>query len=232
MSPAYEILNLWVSRMILMSGFHLGQVPFRTVLIHGVVRDKQGRKFSKSLGNGIDPLDVIKQYGADALRMGLLIGTAIGNDISFDLSKIKGYKNFANKLWNISRFVLTAVDETGMEAHTTMRKEDQDLVTELEQIAAEVTDDMSNYRLYLAGEKLYHYTWHRFADEILEKSKPLLQGDDKKHAASRVRTLYNMLVLQLKLLHPFMPFITEEIWSSLPEKDADLLMVASWPART
>ena len=229
MSPAYEILNLWVSRMILMSGFHLGQVPFKTVLIHGVVRDKSGRKFSKSLGNGIDPLDVIGQYGADALRMGLLIGTAIGNDISFDLSKVKGYKNFANKLWNITRFVLTNADEIGYDPATELHKDDQARVDEITTLAREITDDMENYRLYLAGEKIYHFIWHTFADVVLEESKPLLQGDDTDRAKSRVRMLHEMLTLQLKLLHPFMPFVTEEIWQALPERDADMLMVAQWP---
>ncbi|MBP9760414.1 MAG: valine--tRNA ligase [Candidatus Pacebacteria bacterium] len=229
MSPAYEILNLWVSRMILMSGFHLGQVPFKTVLIHGLVRDKQGRKFSKSLGNGIDPLDVIKKYGADALRMGLLIGTAIGNDVSFDENKIKGYKNFANKLWNITRFVLTATDDAGIK-QTTLHADDATLLAELHTLANEITDDMSNFRLYLAGEKIYHYIWHRFADEILEESKPILQSDDMARKESRARTLYDMLVLQLTLLHPFMPFVTEEIWQALPDKDSDMLMIAKWPA--
>jgi valyl-tRNA synthetase len=229
MSPAYEILNLWVSRMILMSGFHLGQVPFKTVIIHGLVRDKQGRKFSKSLNNGGDPLDVIEQYGADALRMGLLVGTAIGNDVSFDMSKTKGYKNFANKLWNITRFVLTGADEAGFTTDATLHKDDAALKEELDKLAQEVTGDLENYRLYLAAEKVYHYTWHRFADEILEESKPILQGDDSERIASRVRILYELLVIQLKLLHPFMPFVTEEIWSALPERDSDLLLVARWP---
>ncbi len=231
MSPAYEILNLWVSRMILMSGFHLGQVPFKTVLIHGLVRDKQGRKFSKSLGNGIDPLDMITKYGADALRMGLLIGTAIGNDVSFDESKVKGYKLFANKLWNVSRFVLTSADETGLDLTAELHVDDQALVNELRTLVADVNDDFKSFRLYLAGEKLYHYTWDTFAAEILETSKPIFQSDDMARKASRVRALYDMLVVQLKLLHPFMPFVTEEIWSALPEKDSELLLVAKWPAQ-
>lgn len=228
MSPAYEILNLWVSRMILMSGFHLGQVPFKTVLIHGLVRDKQGRKFSKSLGNGVDPLDVIAKYGADALRMGLLVGTAIGNDVSYDESKIKGYKNFANKLWNITRFVLTTADEA-VHKETALHADDQVRVNELTALAHEVTDDIENFRLYLAAEKTYHYIWHTFADVILEESKAIFQSEDAKRKTSRARMLYDMLVVQLKLLHPFMPFVTEEIWQALPEKDGEMLMVAKWP---
>ncbi len=228
MSPAYEILNLWVSRMILMSGFLLGSAPFQTVLIHGVVRDKQGRKFSKSLGNGVNPLDVISQYGTDALRMGLLVGTAVGNDVSFDQGKVKGYKNFANKLWNIARFVLTAADQAGLTAPE-LHADDRAIAEELATLAREVTDDLEGFRLHLAAEKLYHYTWHRFADTILEESKPLLQSADAERVASRARTLYEMLIMQLKLLHPFMPFVTEEIWQALPEKETDLLMVAKWP---
>ncbi len=251
MSPAYEILNLWVSRMILMSGFHLGQVPFKNVLIHGVVRDKTGRKFSKSLGNGIDPLEVIEQYGADALRMGLMVGTAIGNDISFDLSKVKGYKNFANKVWNITRFVLQAAESSGLSADTHRpnteeyensdghevektraggyHPDDQTRVDELNALAREITEDFEAYRLYLAAEKTYHYIWHTFADIVLEESKPILQGEDNARAQARARMLYDMLLIQLKLLHPFMPFVTEEIWQALPKKEVNVLMVARWP---
>ena len=212
-----------------MSGFHLGQVPFKTVLIHGLVRDKQGRKFSKSLGNGIDPLDVIERFGADALRMGLLMGTAIGNDVSFDESKIKGYKNFANKVWNITRFVLSSADEVGLDLSSPLEPNDQKILQELHTMAQEMTEKIESYHLYLAAEKLYHYVWHRFADEILEESKPILQNGTPQEKKSRLRALYEMLTIQLKLLHPFMPFVTEEIWASLPEKDAELLLVAPWP---
>ncbi len=210
MSPAYEILQLWVSRMILMSGFHLGQVPFKKVLIHGLVRAKDGRKFSKSLNNGIDPLDMIEKYGADALRMGLIVGSAVGGDIKFDENKIKAYKLFANKLWNISRFVL------GQENSGEVK---QELKDEFEAMAKDVTKDIEEYRLYMAGEKLYHYMWDRFAAEILEESK----GKPEYGA-----TLYYLLHNSLKLLHPFMPFITEEIWGSMPATK-DLLIVEPWP---
>ena len=234
MSPAYEILNLWVSRMILMSGFHLGVAPFKTVLIHGLVRDKQGRKFSKSLGNGVDPLDIIQKYGADALRMGLLIGTAIGNDVSFDENKVKGYKLFSNKLWNISRFVLQSADEVGFDATATLHADDEKLILELQELTKDITLDFENFRLYLAGEKIYHFIWHRFADQILEESKPLLWGEDKARAQSRIRTLCTMLITELTLLHPFMPFVTEEIWQLIPnvsgrtEKN-NILATQAWP---
>ena len=212
MSPAYEILQLWVSRMILMSGFHLGQVPFKKVMIHGLVRAKDGRKFSKSLNNGVDPLEMIEKYGADALRMGLIVGAVIGSDIRFDEQKVKAYKLFANKVWNIARFVLSQ-ERTG------------DIKTELKEefdaLAKEVTADMENYRVYMAAEKLYHYLWGRFAAEILEESKGKPEYG---------KTLYYILENSLKLLHPFMPFITEEIWNSMPGKK-ELLMVEEWPIK-
>jgi valyl-tRNA synthetase len=210
MSPAYEILQLWVSRMILMSTFHLGQVPFKKVMIHGLVRAKDGRKFSKSLNNGVDPLDMIEKYGADALRMGLIVGAAIGNDIKFDEQKIKAYKLFANKLWNITRFVLSQEDTGDVQ---------QALKDEFDAMAADVTKDIEEYRIYMAAEKLYHYVWDRFAAEILEESK----GKPEYGA-----TLHYLLENSLKLLHPFMPFITEEIWGSMPGTKS-LLMVEMWP---
>lgn len=229
MSPAYEILPLWVSRMVLMAGFHLGQVSFKTVMIHGLVRDKTGRKFSKSLKNGIDPLDIIEKYGADALRMGLLVGTAIGNDVNFDENKIKGYKHFANKLWNITRFVLENTEDVNLEDEYSRTDVDTRLSQEFQLLMADITSDMNDYRLYLATEKIYHYVWHRFADEILEESKPILSGDNEEAKLSRQHTLYEILTTSLKLLHPFMPFVTEEIWTHLPKKDSEMLMVAPWP---
>jgi valyl-tRNA synthetase len=234
MSPAYEILNLWVSRMILMSGFHLGQVPFRTVMIHGLVRDAQGRKFSKSLNNGIDPLDMIEKYGADALRMGLLVGAAIGSDVSFDEARVKGYKHFANKLWNIARFVLETTAGFGA-AGAELSVDDQALKVQFDTLAADVTKDMDEYRVYLAAEKLYHYAWHELADKILEDSKKILgtiktPSDAPEEAkASKKALLQYLLDNTLRMLHPFMPFVTEEIWQSMPTKDARFLMIARWP---
>lgn len=232
MSPAYEILSLWVSRMILMSGFHLGQVPFRTVMIHGLVRDRQGRKFSKSLNNGVDPIEMIDKYGADALRMGLLVGTAIGNDIKFDEQKIKGYRNFANKLWNITRFVLDNTKDVDME--TPLDADDALVLKNFSEIVKDVTSDFENYRLYLAAEKIYHYIWHTLADTILEDSKKVFGVKGEPSTApvhsvnSKKKLLVTLLQDSLKLLHPFMPFVTEEIWSSMPERKT-LLMVTSWP---
>ncbi|MEX2013937.1 MAG: valine--tRNA ligase [Parcubacteria group bacterium] len=230
-SPGYEILPLWISRMILMSGFHLGQVPFKKVMIHGMVRDKEGRKFSKSLDNGVDPIEMIEKYGTDALRLGLLVGTAYGNDVKFDESKIRGYKNFANKLWNIARFVLSREKEGDIK---------KELQEEFDLLAKDLTEDMESYRLHLAAEKIYTYIWHRLADEIIEESKSETKGEIK---SEYIASLYYLLENSLKLLHPFMPFITEEIWQELKAKmraldsrglqeTADsLLVIEPWPAK-
>ncbi len=231
MSPAYEILQLWVSRMILMSTFHLGQVPFRTVMIHGLVRDKTGRKFSKSLGNGIDPLELIEKYGADALRMSLIVGSAIGNDIKFDETKVKAYKNFANKLWNISRFVFTNTEDITVDETAISSGEDKKLIEEFTLMAEEVTSDFDAYRFHLASEKLYHYVWHRFADVIIEESKTILAGEDADAKLSRQQTLLWILKKSIIMLHPFMPFITEEIWAHVPQEEAKLLMIEEWPVK-
>ncbi len=232
MSPAYEILQLWVSRMILMSGFHLGQVPFKKVMIHGLVRAKDGRKFSKSLNNGIDPLDMVQKYGADALRMGLIVGAAIGSDIKFDEDKIKGYKHFANKLWNITRFVLENSDPgTKTESHALVPA-DEVLLDEFDALAHDITSDLEEYRLHLAAEKIYHYIWDRFASDILEESKNIFRMGTPAEILSRRHILMHILCDSLKLLHPFMPFVTEEIWSSLPcasDGQSTFLMVAQWP---
>ncbi|HYF29259.1 MAG TPA: class I tRNA ligase family protein, partial [Candidatus Paceibacterota bacterium] len=227
LETGYDILFFWIARMILMSGFALGQVPFKDTYLHGIVRDAQGRKFSKSLGNGIDPIDMIEKFGADAVRMSLLVGNTPGTDMRLSEDKIKGYKHFANKLWNISRFVLENTEVDSPDAPVT--DEDAALLDALSRLAAEVTTDLEEYRLYMAAEKLYHYVWHELADVILESSKPLLAGGDEVSRRSRAAALRRILREVLILLHPFMPYVTEEIWQSLPEKSADLLMVASWP---
>lgn len=225
MSPAYEILPLWVSRMILMSGFHLGQIPFRTVLIHGLVRAKDGKKFSKSLDNGVDPLEMIHKYGADALRMGLLIGTAIGSDVKFDENKIKGYKHFANKIWNASRFVIENTVENNTFPKQITAEKDKKTLEEFLKIKTDITLDMENYRFYLAAEKIYHYFWHTFADKILEECKTRIRNNENSLSAKAL--LFKLLEEQLKVLHPFMPFITEKIWSLLPERK-NLLIIERW----
>jgi valyl-tRNA synthetase len=205
----YEILFFWIARMIMMSGFLLDTVPFKTIYLHGTVRDDKGKKMSKSLGNGIDPLEVAKEFGMDAGRMALVVGNAPGTDMKLSKDKIRGYKNFANKVWNITRFVLSA-ERTG--------ELKQDLVEEFENLAKDVTADMRSYRFYIASEKIYAYIWHRFADEIIEESKGKPEYGE---------TLYYILENSLKLLHPFMPFVTEEIWQLMNKES--LLMIEEWP---
>ena len=233
LETGYDILFFWVARMILMAGFHTGQVPFKQVYLHGLVRDGQGRKMSKSLGNIIDPLDMINKYGADATRLSLIIGAQPGNDLKLSEDRVRGYKHFANKLWNIARFVLENQDPKGRTLESpkgpTLNATDEKLVAEGHELAQAVSKNIDQFRLDLAADLVYHFVWDRFAAEVLEESKSILKGDDAPTKASRARALYEILIISLKLLHPFMPFVTEAIWSELPEKDAELLMVAKWP---
>lgn len=230
LETGYDILFFWIARMVLMSGFHIGEVPFKTVYLHGLVRDAKGQKMSKSIGNIINPLDMIEKYGADATRLSLIVGATPGTDIKLSEDKIKGYKHFANKIWNITRFVLMNVEGASLERPTALSARDEEILAGLQVITTEVTKDIDEYRLYMAAEKAYHYVWSELADKILEESKPILSGEDVQAKASRQFALYECLTTSLKLLHPFMPFVTETIWQNLPKKDADMLIVAKWPA--
>lgn len=233
LETGYEILFFWVARMILMTGYALGTVPFHTVYLHGTVRDAQGRKMSKSLGNGIDPIDVADKFGADAGRMALIIGNTPGTDSRISEDKIKGYKNFANKLWNITRFVLSSIDESVIDTKPTINENDKSLLAEMSLLETEMTKDIEEYRFYMAGEKVYQYVWHRFADVILESSKEIMKNGTTEEKHSRQRILYEILKRNLVLLHPFMPFVTEEIWALLPKEQGDraLLMIERWPTQ-
>jgi valyl-tRNA synthetase len=211
--------------MVLMTGALLGDVPFRKVYLHGLVRDGQGRKMSKSLGNIIDPLVMIEKYGADATRLSLIIGAQMGNDLKLSEDRVRGYKHFANKVWNIARFVL----ENPVEGEGSLLAADEELIREANRKAAEVSQYIDEFRLDLAADNVYHFVWHRFADEILEESKSVLKGEDMAARQSRAAALHEILLLSLKLLHPFMPFVTESIWQELPRKENDVLMVAKWP---
>ena len=224
----YDIIFFWVARMILMSGFHLGQLPFRTIYLHGLVRDEKGRKISKSLGNNLDPLEMIEKFGTDAVRMSLIVGMATGTDSKTSESKIKAYKNFANKIWNITRFVLENTKTWDGTKPEKLSETDEENISALRELTTDVTKDMDNYRFYLAAEKLYHYVWHIFADKIIEGSKEKLKSGDVEAVASTQYMLRHLLETSLRLLHPFIPFITEEIWSNLDNKDR-LLMVTEWP---
>ena len=211
METGSDLIFFWVARMLMLGLYRTGEVPFKYVYMHGLVRDAKGKKMSKSKGNVISPLEISDQYGTDALRMGLVVGNTPGTDLNLDPNKIGAYKKFANKLWNITRFVLSQERAGAI---------DQKLKDEFDAMAQDVTSDIEQYRIHLAAEKLYHYVWDRFAAQIIEESK----GKPEYSA-----TLYYILENSLKLLHPFMPFVTEEIWGSMPGK-ADLLMVERWPS--
>jgi valyl-tRNA synthetase len=229
----YDILPFWVARMILMSGFFLGQVPFKTIYFHGLVRDGQGRKISKSLGNNIDPVDMADKYGMDAVRISLITGMAPGTDSRISEDKIRGNKHFANKLWNISRFVLTSLEDVAFTEAPTLTETDTKIIAELHEVIRTVDGHFKNFRIDLASDAIYQYLWKRFADEIIEGSKPILTSDDAEAKISRQYVLREVLITSLKLLHPFMPFVTESIWQHLPlairAKERDILMVATWP---
>lgn len=229
LETGHDILFFWVARMILMTGYLLGDIPFKTVYLHGLVRDKNGKKMSKSLGNIIDPLDMIKKYGADAARMSFIVGNTPGTDMNLSEDKIKGYKHFANKIWNVTRFVLSNTENVNIEKKPALSERDQEILKELEVMTRDVTTDIENYRFYLAGEKLYQYFWKTFADVIIEESKKRILSNDTADALSCKWTLLKILSTTIIMLHPFIPFVTEEIWGMLPHKKDRLLMVESWP---
>lgn len=228
----YDILFFWVARMILMSEYLLGEVPFKDVYLHGIVRDAKGQKMSKSLGNALDPLEVSVKYGADAVRMSLIIGTGPGNDSRMSEDKIRAYKNYANKLWNITRFVLSSTGDIKYnENFNAYTETDKTLIEERDNFIKEITKEMNEYKFYLVGEKIYQYTWSRFADIIIEESKNILNSDDEVSKISRAQFLLDTLTKILKVLHPFMPFVTEEIWSMMPVHNKKLLIVEKWPIK-
>ncbi len=232
LETGYEILFFWVARMILMTGYHIGTIPFHTVYLHGTVRDAKGQKMSKSLGNGIDPIDVADKYGADAGRMALIMSGSAGTDSKLSEDKIKGYKHFANKIWNIARFVLTSttdMPEENASTKITILPADQALIDALNAQVVDVTKDIEEYRFYMAAEKIYHYIWSEFADVIIEQSKPILAGADIAAKNSRQKTLLTILTTSLKVLHPFMPFVTEELWSLIIPNSDKMLIVENWP---
>ena len=214
-----------------MSQFLLGEIPFKTVYLHGMLRDAKGQKFSKSLDNGIDPVEVINQYGTDAIRMSVIVGIGPGNDGNFDLQKVKGYSKFANKIWNATRFVLENTKDLDLSKEINYDEEDSKSNEELENLITEITKEMEEYKFYIVAEKLYHYFWHTFADIIIERSKIKIINAEKynTNTDSTKKLIFTQLTTLLKLLHPFMPFVTEEIWSILPINDKKLLMVEKWP---
>ena len=237
METGYDILFFWVARMIMLGLWRTGKVPFRTVYLHGLVRDKDRQKMSKSKGNVIDPLGVAELYGTDAVRMALTVGNLPGQDIVISEEKIRGYRNFANKIWNIHRFIMLKVPKGTKGAKGTKvlyTAADKRRLAELKALMGRVTKDLENFRFHHAADTLYHYAWHTFADKIIESAKPRLGGGDPKERLAASALLFEIHSTLLKLLHPFMPFVTEELWSHWPKAQgrrtkADLLMVAPWP---
>lgn len=226
---AYDIIFFWVARMIFSGIEFMDEVPFSEVLIHGIVRDSQGRKMSKSLGNGIDPLEIIDKYGADALRFSLASGIAPGSDTRFSESKVESSRNFINKLWNASRFVIMNIKEgDDLSFPTRLNGADKWILTRLNDVVKDVTINLNKYEIGLASAKLYDFTWNEFCDWYIEMSKPLLYSDDAKQHSHAVAMLTYVLTAILKLLHPFIPFITEEIYSKYAPKGS-VLMVQDWP---
>ncbi|HQJ83951.1 MAG TPA: valine--tRNA ligase [Candidatus Paceibacterota bacterium] len=227
METAGDIIFFWVARMVMFGLYRTGQVPFQTVYLHGLVRDAKNQKMSKSKGNVIDPAVIAEKYGTDALRMALVTGNAAGTDMALSEDRIKGYKHFANKIWNITRFILE--NSQDQNSPVDLVPADEKLLAEFRALTADITTDMENFRFHLASEKIYQYTWHTLADVILEESKPLIFGNNESNRLSRLLTLNIILLDLLKLLHPFMPFLTETIWQSLPQTKEKMLLTARWP---
>ena len=230
----YDIIFFWVSRMIFSGCEHTKQTPFHTVLIHGLVRDDKGRKMSKSLGNGIDPLEMIEKYGCDALRMNMVMGNSPGNDMRFYVERCEAMRNFANKLWNASRYVLMNLKEdavNALPAADALTVADKWVLSKLNSLIAEVTDNMERYELGVAIQKVYDFLWDTYCDWYIELTKARLYSDDETQKNTALQVLVYVLDQTLRLLHPFMPFITEEIWQSLPH-EGEALIAAQWPLYT
>lgn len=227
----YDIIFFWVVRMVFSGLEYVGDIPFENVFITGLVRDSQGRKMSKSLGNGIDPLDLIEQYGADALRFSLVTGNTPGNDMRFYIERVEASRNFANKLWNASRFVLMHLDGSNIpedQSKLQFSEEDKWIISRANNVGKEVTENLRKFELGIAAQKIYDFTWNEYCDWYIEMVKPRLFSEDQEDKDTAKYVLLTVLKDILKLLHPFIPYITEEIWANLPGKTNDLI-VESWP---
>ncbi|MEX0933676.1 MAG: valine--tRNA ligase [Candidatus Paceibacterota bacterium] len=227
METGSDIIFFWVARMLMLGLYRTDNVPFKKVYLHGMVRDERGRKMSKSKGNVKNPIDITRQFGTDALRMALVVGNTPGTDLALSEDKVRAYKHFANKLWNVARFILENKENTNTVAPLT--KQDEALREELKEITAAVTEHIEKDRFHLAAETLYHYLWHEVADKIIEESKEIFEKGDEKIRSSRRALLSHILETTLKLLHPFMPFITEKLWGILHNDSKNLLLLAPWP---
>ena len=231
----YDIIFFWVIRMIFSGCEQMGEVPFKTVIFHGLVRDSEGRKMSKSLGNGIDPLEIIDKYGADALRLTLITGNAPGNDMRFYNERVEASRNFANKVWNASRFMLMNFEqaaEKGISIDAVELKDltqaDKWILSKVNTLAKEATENMDKFELGIAVQKIYDFIWEEFCDWYIEMVKPRLYSDTDETKAAALWTLKTVLIQALKLLHPYMPFITEEIFCNV-QNEEESIMISAWP---
>jgi valyl-tRNA synthetase len=230
METGRDLIFKWIPRMVLFGLYLTGEVPFRTVYLNGMVNDKHGKKMSKSKGNVVSPIELTDKYGADALRIALVVGNTPGNDIALAEDKIKGYKHFCNKIWNVSRFVLSNASDTTLDTpRPKLTARDEEILAELNKNIESVTAHFENFRFHLAGEELYHYLWSTFADVIIEELKPRLAGENGESKTSAQWVTLHALATTTKMLHPFIPFITEELWSILPRTDKSLLIIEPWP---
>jgi len=231
METGADLVFKWVPRMLMFGLYLTGEVPFKDVYFHGMVLDKHGKKMSKSKGNVLSPVDLGAEFGTDATRMAFVVANPPGSDMPLSEDKVRAYKKFSNKLWNITRFTVASCADHDPETSVTFSARDQEILADLSAVVSSVTSDIDSYKMYLAAENIYHYIWHEFADKVLEESKEILSSEDENAKVARQRVLMNCLTTSLKLLHPFMPFVTETIWQKLESayKDQSLLIVAKWP---
>ncbi len=224
----YDIIFFWVVRMVFSGIEQMGEIPFKDVLIHGLVRDSEGRKMSKSLGNGIDPLEVIEKYGADALRLMLTSGNSAGNDLRFYWEKIEANRNFLNKIWNATRFILMNIEDEPTKDLENLTEVDKWILSKCNTLAKEVTQNLESYDLGIALSKIYDFIWDEYCDWYIEMVKPRLYNKEDKTRNAALWTLKTVLINSLKMLHPFAPFVTEEIFTSIQEEE-ETIMLSKWP---
>lgn len=232
METGTDLVFKWIPRMIMFGLYLAKKIPFKTIYFHGMVTDAHNKKMSKSKGNVISPIDMSDKFGTDALRMSLIIGNPPGGSVALTESKIKGYKHFANKIWNVSRFVLSNIESLDTKKEPKLTKENKLQIKEFEKVVKKITKQLEEYRIDLAADAIYHYFWHIFADIVIEKNKDVLSGKEKEIKTSAQWTIYTIFSQSMKCIHPFMPFITEEIWSHVPKgkyKEQELIMVDKWP---
>ena len=230
METGGDLIFFWVSRMIMFSLYNTKKIPFKNVYLHGLVMDAKGQKMSKSKGNVINPLDLTEKFGTDAFRMGLVVGNTPGTSLPLDENKIKAYRNFATKIWNASRFVMMNLEGYNSNNKIYLTTKDKKILKDFQVVSKTITKEMDDFKFYVASEKIYHYFWHTFCDKIIEEQKSRLYGENKKDKLAGQHLLVTLLLGSLKILHPFMPFVTEEIYQQLPiEGKKECIMVENWP---